>query len=115
VMRQPNSEFTFDVDLARSRSDENPVYYVQYAHARVCSVLRQLAEKGLTHSPDEGMKHLDRLTEAHDRALLRRIEQFPDLLENAAENLEPHQLAHYLTVLAGEFHTYYNAHTFLVE
>ncbi len=115
VLRQPNAEFTFDVDLARSRSEENPVYYVQYAHARVCSVFRQLKDKGLAYSRPSGADNIHRLTEAHEKALLARLVQFPEVLETAARALEPHQLAHYLTELAGEFHTYYNAHTFLVE
>jgi arginyl-tRNA synthetase len=115
VMRQPNSEFTFDVDLARSRSEENPVYYVQYAHARVCSVFRQMTEKGLAHAPRDGLRNLRRLTEPHEKALMRRVTQYPEVLAAAARVLEPHQLAHYLTELASEFHTYYNAHTFLVE
>ncbi len=115
VMRQPNSEFTFDVDLARSRSEENPVYYVQYAHARVSSVFRQLRDKGMTHAREVGARNLHRLTAPHERALLRRITQYPEVLTTAARLLEPHQLAHYLTELASEFHTYYNAHTFLVD
>jgi arginyl-tRNA synthetase len=115
AMRQPNSEFTFDVDLARSRSEENPVYYVQYAHARVCSVLRQAKEKGITHSRESGAQNIHRLTEAHERALMQRVTQYPEALATAATSLEPHQLAHYLNQLAGDFHTYYNAHTFLVD
>jgi arginyl-tRNA synthetase len=115
VSRRADSEFVFDVDLARSRSEENPVYYVQYAHARVRSVFRQLQEKGFIHALDLGWSHLHRLTEPHEKALLRRITYFPELLETAARALEPHQIAHYLTEVAGDFHTYYNAHTFLVE
>ena len=115
VSRKADSEFVFDIDLALSQNEENPVYYVQYAHARVCSVFRQLQEKGYTHEPDVGAANVSRLVEPHEKALLRRLTYFPELLETATQSLEPHQLAHYLRELAGDFHTYYNAHTFLVE
>ncbi|PZN30625.1 MAG: arginine--tRNA ligase [Proteobacteria bacterium] len=115
VSRKPDAEFTFDIDLALSQSEENPVYYVQYAHARICSVFRQLREKGLDYDRAMGEAHVARLTEPHEKALIRRLTYYPELLENAARALEPHQLAHYLRDLAGDFHTYYNAHTFIVE
>lgn len=115
VSRKADSEFVFDVDLARSQSEENPVYYVQYAHARVCSVFRQLQEKGFTHEREIGESNVARLTESHEKALIRRVTYYPELLEKAARELEPHQLAHYLRELAGDFHTYYNAHTFIVD
>jgi arginyl-tRNA synthetase len=115
VSRKADSEFVFDVDLALAQSEENPVYYVQYAHARVCSVFRQLQEKGMTHERDIGERNVERLIEPHEKALIRRLTYFPELLETAARELEPHQLAHYLRELAGDFHTYYNAHIFLVE
>lgn len=115
VSRKPDAEFTFDIDLALSQSEENPVYYMQYAHARICSVFRQLREKGLDYDRAMGEAHVARLTEPHEKALIRRLTYYPELLENAARALEPHQLAHYLRDLAGDFHTYYNAHTFIVE
>lgn len=115
VMRKADSEFVFDVDLARSQSEENPVYYVQYAHARVCSVFRQLREKGHVHERGLGQCNIDRLTEAHEKALIRRLTSYPEVLEAAAEALEPHQIAHYLRDLAADFHTYYNAHMFIVD
>jgi arginyl-tRNA synthetase len=115
VSRRADSEFVFDVDLALSQSEENPVYYVQYAHARVCSVFRQLQEKGHTHERELGERNVARLTEPHEKALIRRVTYYPELLETAARALEPHQLAHYLRDLAGDFHTYYNAHTFIVD
>jgi arginyl-tRNA synthetase len=115
VSRKADSEFTFDVDLALAQSEENPVYYVQYAHARVCSVFRQLQEKGHSHERELGEQNVSRLTEPHEKALIRRLTYYPELLESAARDLEPHQLAHYLRELAGDFHTYYNAHTFIVE
>jgi len=113
--RRGDTEFVFDIDLALAQSEENPVYYVQYAHARVRSVFRQLPEKGFTYSREIGEANLHRLVEAHEKALIRRIAQYPELLRMAAESLEPHQLAHYLRELAGEFHTYYNAHRVLVD
>ena len=115
VSRRADSEFVFDVDLALSQSEENPVYYVQYAHARVCSVFRQLQEKGHTHERELGERNVARLSEPHEKALIRRVTYYPELLEAAARALEPHQLAHYLRDLAGDFHTYYNAHTFIVD
>ena len=115
VSRKADTEFVFDVDLALAQSEENPVYYVQYAHARVCSVFRQLQEKGFTHERTVGDDNLSRLGEPHEKALIRRLVYYPEMLAAAALALEPHQLAHYLRDLAGDFHTYYNAHTFIVD
>jgi arginyl-tRNA synthetase len=115
ISRKADSEFTFDVDLALSQSEENPVYYVQYAHARVCSVFRQLQEKGLAYERSVGDSNMELLVEPHEKALIRRLTSYPELLEAATVALEPHQLAHYLRDLAGDFHTYYNAHQFLVD
>jgi len=115
VSRRGDTEFVFDIDLALSQSEENPVYYVQYAHARVCSVFRQLPEKGFTHDVAQGGSNVDLLNTAHEVALIKRLAHYPELLSSAAQALEPHQIAHYLRELAGDFHTYYNAHQFLVE
>jgi arginyl-tRNA synthetase len=115
VSRKADSEFVFDVDLALAQSEENPVYYVQYAHARVCSVFRQLKEKGLEHDREIGEANVGLLVEPHEKALIRRLTYYPELLENAARALEPHQVAHYLRELAGDFHTYYNAHKFIID
>ena len=90
-------------------------YYVQYAHARIHSVFRQLQEKGLAHDPGNGDRNLIRLTEPHEQALIQRLARYPEVLEAAALIYEPHQLAHYLRELAYDFHTYYGAHTFLVD
>lgn len=113
--RRADTEFVFDIDLALAQGEENPVYYVQYAHARVCSVFRQLAEKGWAHDRTHGSSNLRLLTTSHESALMRRVTQYPELLATAAAALEPHQIAHYLRELAGDFHTYYNAHVFLVD
>ena len=115
VMRRCEQHLDFDLDLARKQSNDNPVYYVQYAHARVCSVFRQLEEKGLAHHRDRGLAALDRLTESHETELLRELSRFPEVVESAALQHEPHQLAQYLRELATAFHTYYNAHTFIVD
>ncbi len=114
VMRRCEQHMDFDLELAKSQSSDNPVYYIQYAHARVCSVLRQMGEKGLEHDEKQGLASLSQLTEGHEQALLTRLARYPEVLEAAALNHEPHQLAHFLRDLANEFHTYYNAHQFLV-
>lgn len=115
VSRKADSEFTFDIDLALAQSDENPVYYVQYAHARVCSVFRQLQEKGLAHERAIGESHFAKLTEPQEIALIRRLTSYPEVLERATADLEPHQIVYYLRDLAGEFHAYYNAHKFIID
>jgi arginyl-tRNA synthetase len=115
VMRRCEQHLDFDLDLAKSESSDNPVYYVQYAHARICAVLRQAAEKGLHVEPSAGSGNLQRLVEAHETDLLRTLSRYPEVVEAAALTEEPHQLTHYLRELANAFHTYYNAHPFLVE
>ncbi|MBI2312859.1 MAG: arginine--tRNA ligase [Betaproteobacteria bacterium] len=110
VLRKSDQHLDFDLDLAKSQSNENPVYYIQYAHARVCSVLAEWGEDparlaGADVSP---------LTTAHESALLARLMEFPDEVEAAARDLSPHLIAFYLRDLAGEFHSYYNAERFLV-
>jgi arginyl-tRNA synthetase len=115
VMRKCEQHMDFDLDLAKSQSSDNPVYYVQYAHARVASVFRQLAEKGYTWDRALGEAQLGRLNETHEQELMISLSRYPEVLETAALNHEPHQLTHYLRELANDFHTYYNAHTFLVE
>ncbi|MEE8625062.1 MAG: DALR anticodon-binding domain-containing protein, partial [Acidiferrobacterales bacterium] len=115
VMRKCEQHMDFDLDLAKSQTAENPVYYIQYAHARICSVFRQMQEKKLTHNRDNGNAHLNLLTESHEQDLLVALSRYPEAVESAATALEPHQIAHYLRGLANGFHTYYNAHTFLVD
>jgi arginyl-tRNA synthetase len=111
VSRRAESEFVFDVDLARSQTEENPVYYVQYAHARVCSVFSQWGGDvaSLMTVP------LDELSGERELALAKRLAEFPDMIRIAAEELAPHGIAFYLRELAGEFHSYYNAERILVE
>jgi len=111
VMRKSDQHLDFDLDLAKSRSNENPVYYIQYAHARVCSVLEQWGgDESSLHGAD-----VSPLTSDHEAALLKNLMEYPDVIENAARDLAPHSLAFYLKELAGEFHSYYNAERFLVD
>jgi arginyl-tRNA synthetase len=117
VARKADTEFTFDVDLAMSQSEDNPVYYVQYAHARICSVLQQAGEKGYS-VPDAGAAlktDLAPLTNSRELSLLGWLAQYPDMLIEAADELAPHQVAYYLKDLAADFHAYYNAERILVD
>jgi arginyl-tRNA synthetase len=115
IARKSDSQLIFDIDLARSQSNDNPVYYIQYAHARVCSVLRQAPEKGFVFDLQDGLAHLDRLDTEHEQILLTELSKYPELVEAAAVNLEPHLIAAWLRELANAFHTYYNSHQFLVD
>ncbi|MGB5561038.1 MAG: arginine--tRNA ligase [Sedimenticolaceae bacterium] len=115
VMRKCEQHMDFDLDLAKSQSSDNPVYYVQYAHARIHAVLRQAAQKLIEVSPSDGVTHLDLLVEGHETGLLKTLSRYPEVVESAASNEEPHLLTHYLRELANDFHTYYNAHQFLVD
>lgn len=115
VLRRSEQHMDFDLKLATSRTNENPVFYVQYAHARVCSVFRQLDEKGLDRNLGLGMESLGSLNEEHELNLVTKLSRYPETLERAALQHEPHQLILYLRELANDFHAYYNAHQFLVE
>jgi len=115
VLRKCEQHMDFDLDLAKSQSSDNPVYYIQYAHARICQVMSQLAEKKYSHDAGIGDRHLVKLTEKHETELISKLAIYPDVLEKAAINAEPHSMAHYLRELANLFHTYYNAHQFIVE
>lgn len=115
VMRKADQHMDFDLELAKSKSNENPVYYIQYAYARIASVLRQLSEKNLTHHLDEGFAHLDKLETEHEQTLIAVLARYPEVLQKAALMHEPHSLCHYLRELANALHVYYNAHQILVE
>jgi arginyl-tRNA synthetase len=115
VARAATSQLTFDIDLALSQSNENPVYYIQYAHARACSVMRKLAEHNWEWQEADAPESLPRLEEEHEAALMRKLDQYPEVVTTAARNCEPHIVATYLRELAGDFHTWYNAHKMLVE
>lgn len=114
VMRKNEQHLDFDLELAKSQSNDNPVYYIQYAHARICSVLRQLAEKGLTVDTAQGLANLTLLNEPHEKALIELLDKYPEVVESAGRAYEPHQVCHYLKELANHFHSYYNAHQFSV-
>jgi arginyl-tRNA synthetase len=111
VSRKADSEFTFDIDLALAKSEENPVYYVQYAHARICSMLAQWGGDPARLA----QVALDALKGEKELRLAQRLAEFPDMLAAAAGELAPHAVAFYLRALAGDFHSYYNAERILVE
>jgi len=115
LMRKAGQHVDFDLDLAKSKSNENPVYYIQYAHARICSVFRQLKEKDLSWSVESGLSHLDHLTDPHETELLGALQRYPDVILNAAQQFEPQILTNYLHKLAQDFHGYYNACVILGE
>ena len=115
IMRKNEQRLDFDLELAKSESNDNPVYYIQYAHARICSVFREMKEKGYSFIKSEKLSDLHVLSEPHEIKLLTSLARYPDVIENAAINFEPHQLAYYLKELANDFHTYYNANKFLVD
>ncbi len=115
VMRSHEQHLDFDLDLAKSKTNENPVYYIQYAHARICSVFRNLEQMDKTHNPAIGEAALKLLTEPNEIKLLRELSRYPEIIESSARLRAPHQLAHYLQSLATEFHAYYNSQQFLVD
>jgi arginyl-tRNA synthetase len=115
VSRKADAEFVFDVDLARSRSEENPVYYVQYAHARVASVLKQLEARGLKLDLEAGLANAALLRGEQEQAVLGALVRYPEVIEQAALDRAPHTLVYYLRELANAFHTYYNAEQFIVS
>ncbi|OGT06466.1 MAG: arginine--tRNA ligase [Gammaproteobacteria bacterium GWF2_41_13] len=115
IMRKSEQHMDFDLDLAKSQSADNPVYYLQYAHARICSVFRQLQEKQLTIDQALGLKSVNRLSTSYEKALIKQLAIYSEMLLVAAKKLEPHSLANYLRELANLFHSYYNAETFIVD
>jgi arginyl-tRNA synthetase len=115
VMRSNDQHLDFDLELATARSNDNPVYYIQYAHARVASVMRQLKERGLAHDAAHGLSSLDKLAEPQELQLIKRVSAFPEIVRQCAVLRAPHTLVHYLRDLANDFHTNYSAHQFIVE
>ncbi|MDB5817927.1 MAG: arginine--tRNA ligase, partial [Rhizobacter sp.] len=125
ISRKADTEFVFDVDLALKANDENPVFYVQYAHARICSVIAQWAlQAGRVGAPESLLTDaqqalagadLSLLTAASEIALMRRLADYPMVLSRAAADLAPHDVAFYLRDVAGAFHSYYGAERFLVD
>jgi arginyl-tRNA synthetase len=115
VMRSNDQHLDFDLELAKARSNDNPVYYIQYAHARVSSVKRQLKERGIALEPARGLAALGKLTEQQELQLIKRLASFPETVQQCAVQRAPHTLVHYLRDLANDFHSYYSAHQFIVD
>jgi arginyl-tRNA synthetase len=113
LMRSHDQGLDFDLELAKSRSNENPVYYIQYAHARVASVMKQLASKGLAYEAEAA--NLALLVNSYEQAVITALSKYPEIVEHAALNRAPHALVHFLRDLANTLHTYYNAEQFIVE
>ena len=113
LMRSHDQGLDFDLELAKSRSNENPVYYIQYAHARVSSVMKQLGSKGLAY--DAAGADLAQLTNDYEQAVITALSKYPEVVQHAALNRAPHALVHFLRDLANTLHTYYNAEQFIVE
>jgi len=115
ISRKSDSQLTFDVDLATSKSNDNPVFYIQYAHARIMSVERQRVEKKVGFDQANGLAKASRLDGVHEQALMTELSRYPELLESAARTLEPHLMAQYLRELAAAFHGFYDNCPFLTE
>ena len=115
VSRSNDQHLDFDLDVAKSQSNDNPVYYIQYAHARIASVFRQLAERSLAWNDTNGRANMAGLVEPQEGALMTTLSRYPEVIELAANNRAPQHLVHYLRELANDFHTYYNAHVFIVD
>src|SRR5262249_20583646 len=109
LMRKGDSQLEFDLDLATKQSSENPVFYVQYAHARICSVFKKAAEQGMA-VPPAAEASLEALGESDELDVVKQLAQFPDVVEDAVRELEPHRIVFYLIELAGAFHRFYNHH-----
>ncbi|MBL8255210.1 MAG: arginine--tRNA ligase [Pseudoxanthomonas mexicana] len=115
IARKPDSQLTFDIDLARQQSNDNPVFYVQYAHARICSLLRQAGEKGYAYDQANGLANLATLDDDTSLQLMVELSRYPEVVEAAGESLEPHVVAHYLRELAYAFHTWYAGTPVLID
>ena len=115
VSRRADSQLTFDIDLARSQSNDNPVYYIQYAHARVKALLRKLDEQGHSYDQAAGIEALGQLELDDERELITQLRRYPEVVEHAGNSLEPASIATYLKDLAGLFHAYYNNNRMLVD
>jgi len=115
VTRKTEQHMDFDLELAKSESKDNPVYYVQYAHARICSVIRKLGDSGLEWDKQSGLEQLHLLDQEAEKDLFTQLNQYHEVVHSAAVNLEPHQLTHFLRELAASFHGYYNSHKVLED
>jgi arginyl-tRNA synthetase len=115
LMRRADSQLVFDIDLAKQQSNDNPVYYVQYAHARVCSINRNAVEQGVALPAGEAEVDVALLSLEEELALAKLLARYPETVVGAAENLEPHRVVYYVQELAAQFHSYYNRHRVIVE
>lgn len=115
ILRKSEQHLEFDIEIAKTKNNENPVYYIQYAHARICRVLEQLEQKNWKWDRQNGLAHLNRLNEPQETQLIEYLAKYRETIYHAAKDHEPHLLAHYLRDLANLLHTYYNAHVFLVD
>ncbi len=115
LSRKSDSPLDFDLELVKQRSMENPVYYVQYAHARICALLRRCEERGMTLQAKSAMEDIHSLTHADDLTLIRMASRFPHVVKLAAANLGPHYISHYLSEFASVLHSYYSKHHILQE
>ena len=111
LMRKPDSQLVFDIDLAKQQSTDNPVYYVQYAHARICRILEAAVESGL--APESGAGFLTLLTTGEEIDIMKKVSAFPETVEAAATNLEPHRITTYLHDMASLLHSFYSKHRVL--
>ncbi len=115
IMRKPDAQLVFDIDLAKQQTNENPVYYVQYAHARICSIFENAAEKGYMVPVEPKPEDLTRLTTPEELQLIKIMTALPDCIDDCAVHFEPHRLTYYLTDLASCFHSFYNKNRVLSE
>ncbi len=115
IMRKPDSQLVFDIDLAKEQSPDNPVYYVQYAHARICSIFENAKEKGFIAPSEPGANDISMLVTAEELQLIKLLNALPDSVDDSASNFEPHRLTYYLTELAGCFHSFYNKNRVITE
>src|SRR5690606_10369203 len=115
VSRKPEQHMDFDLDLAKCQSKDNSSYYIQYAHARICRVLKKLEDQGQQWHQSDALANLHLLTEEAEKDLVTALSRYPETLAAAAQYLEPHQLTNYLRDLASDFHAYYNSHKVLAE
>ncbi|MCP4716040.1 MAG: arginine--tRNA ligase, partial [Deltaproteobacteria bacterium] len=114
LTRRSDAQLDFDLEVAKKQSDENPVYYVQYAHARICSIISVAAERGLALPAWEDVA-VDRLSEPEDLDLVKQLSRFPETVAGSAQAYEPHRIATFLMDLVGRFHSYYNKHRVITD
>jgi arginyl-tRNA synthetase len=115
LMRRSDSQLDFDLELAKRQSTDNPVYYVQYAHARICSIFENAQEKGFVLPADQDSIQLEKLTTGEEMAIIKTLNLFPEFVEGSALNFEPHRITYYLQDLAGQFHSFYNKNRVITE